>query len=167
VSRFLLFQYGYLLVLFFAQLLWLDLPLNQSSKNRHPCFVPDVRKKLSVFTLHMFAVGFSCIAFIMLRKFPSLPSFLFFNHKKVFVNFSYNNLHDQGFPSFFFFGPGAWTQGLPTLWTTPPALLFVKGVFQDRISQTVCLGWLWATILLISASWVARITGVSHQCLAH
>jgi hypothetical protein len=24
-------------------------------------------------------------------------------------------------------------------------------------------GWLWTTILLISASWVARITGVSHQ----
>jgi hypothetical protein len=25
------------------------------------------------------------------------------------------------------------------------------------------LGWLWTTILLISASWVVRITGVSHQ----
>jgi hypothetical protein len=28
---------------------------------------------------------------------------------------------------------------------------------------TICLGWLWHVILLISASWVARITGVSHQ----
>jgi hypothetical protein len=27
---------------------------------------------------------------------------------------------------------------------------------------TVCLGWFWIMILLISASWVARITGVSH-----
>jgi hypothetical protein len=36
--------------------------------------------------------------------------------------------------------------------------------FQNRVSQTVCLGWLWTVILLISASWVARITGVSHWC---
>jgi hypothetical protein len=38
-------------------------------------------------------------------------------------------------------------------------------VFQDRISWTICLGWLWTAILLISVSWVARIRGVSHQCL--
>jgi hypothetical protein len=30
-----------------------------------------------------------------------------------------------------------------------------------------CLGWPWTTILLISASQVARITGVSHWCLPH
>jgi hypothetical protein len=35
--------------------------------------------------------------------------------------------------------------------------------FQDRVSQTVCPGCLWTVILLISASWVARIIGVSHQ----
>jgi hypothetical protein len=29
--------------------------------------------------------------------------------------------------------------------------------------ETICLGWLWNTILLISASRVARITGVSHR----
>jgi hypothetical protein len=28
---------------------------------------------------------------------------------------------------------------------------------------TICLGSLWTTILLISASWVARIIGMSHQ----
>jgi hypothetical protein len=27
---------------------------------------------------------------------------------------------------------------------------------------TICLGWLWTIIFLISASWVARITGGSH-----
>jgi hypothetical protein len=32
--------------------------------------------------------------------------------------------------------------------------------------QTISLGWLWTVILLISASWVARITGVSHRCPA-
>jgi hypothetical protein len=35
--------------------------------------------------------------------------------------------------------------------------------FRSRISQTICLCWLRAMILLISASWVARITGVSHH----
>jgi hypothetical protein len=28
---------------------------------------------------------------------------------------------------------------------------------------TVCLGWLWTSILLLSASWVTRITGVRHR----
>jgi hypothetical protein len=34
---------------------------------------------------------------------------------------------------------------------------FVKDFFWDRASQTICPGWLQAIILLISASWVARI----------
>jgi hypothetical protein len=36
---------------------------------------------------------------------------------------------------------------------------FLDGCFWVRVSQTISLGWLWTTILLISASWVARITG--------
>jgi hypothetical protein len=51
----------------------------------------------------------------------------------------------------------------PTPWATPPAP-FCEGFFWDRVSQTFCPGWLWITVLLISASWVARITGMSHQC---
>jgi hypothetical protein len=47
----------------------------------------------------------------------------------------------------------------PTPWATPPAL------FGDSVSQTICLGWLQTAILLMFASWVARITGMSHQCL--
>jgi hypothetical protein len=35
--------------------------------------------------------------------------------------------------------------------------------FQGRVSWTICPGWLWTSILLISASWVAGITGMSHQ----
>jgi hypothetical protein len=31
---------------------------------------------------------------------------------------------------------------------------------------TICPSWLQTVILLISASWVARITGVSHWCPA-
>jgi hypothetical protein len=53
----------------------------------------------------------------------------------------------------------------PSPWVTPPAL-FLWRVFQDRISQTVCLARLPTVILLISASWVARIAGVSHRCPA-
>jgi hypothetical protein len=44
------------------------------------------------------------------------------------------------------------------------------GCFQDSISQTISLGWLQTVIFLISASWVARITGISHQypvCLSY
>jgi hypothetical protein len=33
----------------------------------------------------------------------------------------------------------------------------------DRVLWTVSLGWLWTMILLISASWVAGITGVRHH----
>jgi hypothetical protein len=43
---------------------------------------------------------------------------------------------------------------------------FCDGYFPDRVSPIVCQGWLRTTILLISASLVARITGVSHQCCA-
>jgi hypothetical protein len=45
-------------------------------------------------------------------------------------------------------------------WATPPAL-FDMGIF--RVSLTICTGWLQNMILLISASWIAKITGVSHQ----
>jgi hypothetical protein len=38
------------------------------------------------------------------------------------------------------------------------------GYFWDRVLWTICPGKIVQTvILLISASWVARITGVSHQ----
>jgi hypothetical protein len=57
-----------------------------------------------------------------------------------------------------------WNWGLnsgPSPWATPPTLFYDR-YFQDSVSQTICPGWLWTTILLISASGVARITGVSH-----
>jgi hypothetical protein len=51
----------------------------------------------------------------------------------------------------------------PTPWATPPALFLWFFFFWNRVLQTICLGWLQTTIPLISASWVARITGVSHH----
>jgi hypothetical protein len=66
------------------------------------------------------------------------------------------------FPNFFFFfffcGIGAWTQGLHL---EPLYQLFLWRVFWDRVSRSICPGWLPASILQISASWVARI-GASH-----
>jgi hypothetical protein len=70
--------------------------------------------------------------------------------------------HSPGpFCSSFFFCTETWTQGLHL----EPAL-FLWRIFWDRISGTICLGWLQIVVLLISASWVARITGLSHWCLA-
>jgi hypothetical protein len=40
------------------------------------------------------------------------------------------------------------------------------GIFWDRVLQTICLGCLVTMILLISVFWIARIIGMSHQCLA-
>jgi hypothetical protein len=39
----------------------------------------------------------------------------------------------------------------------------VKGFFEIGSHKLFPRGWLWTTILLISASWVARITDVSHH----
>jgi hypothetical protein len=62
----------------------------------------------------------------------------------------------QVFITFFFFcGAGAWTQGFHLELVHQP--YFCDGSFRDRVLQTICLGWLWTTILLISAFWVARI----------
>jgi hypothetical protein len=36
---------------------------------------------------------------------------------------------------------------------------------KDRVSQNICLDWPRTMILLISASQVARITGISHHAL--
>jgi hypothetical protein len=68
------------------------------------------------------------------------------------------------FQFFFFFDTGVWTQGLnfePLHWS-----FLVVGFFRDKVWWTVWPGWLQTAILLITASWVARITGVSHWCLA-
>jgi hypothetical protein len=48
--------------------------------------------------------------------------------------------------------------------STTPLCVCVR-YFLDRVSWTICPFWLWTSILLISASWVTRIIGVSHQHL--
>jgi hypothetical protein len=66
---------------------------------------------------------------------------------------------------FFFFFQFLGLNSGPIPWATPQAL-FCDGYFRDRVSWTICSGWLWTLILLICASWIARITGVSHRCRA-
>jgi hypothetical protein len=43
---------------------------------------------------------------------------------------------------------------------------FVMGFFEIRSNILFAWGWLQTSVLLISASWVARIIGMSHQCPA-
>jgi hypothetical protein len=40
---------------------------------------------------------------------------------------------------------------------------FCDGFFLDRVFWTICQGWLWTWILLLSVFWVTKITGVNHQ----
>ena len=50
--------------------------LNSKGESGHPCLVPDFPNAFSFSPLRiMFAVGLSCIAFIMLRYVPSIPAF--------------------------------------------------------------------------------------------
>jgi hypothetical protein len=49
-----------------------------------------------------------------------------------------------------------------TTWAIP-STLFCAVYFWDRVLWTICLGCLRTMIFLISASWIARIPGVSHQ----
>jgi hypothetical protein len=48
----------------------------------------------------------------------------------------------------------------------PPATIFCDGFFEIESWELFALCWFWAMILLISVSWVARNTGVSHWHLA-
>ena len=61
--------------------------LNKSGKSGHPCLVPEFSGKAFSFSplSMMLAVGLSCIAFIMLKYIPSIPTLLVrFYHKWVF-----------------------------------------------------------------------------------
>jgi hypothetical protein len=63
---------------------------------------------------------------------------------------------------FFFWSMDVWTRGIhfePIY--QPFIMIFLKWGLLNYLPY-----WLWTTILLFSASWVARITDVSHWCLA-
>jgi hypothetical protein len=80
-------------------------------------------------------------------------------HNLYTVQFDYlENDHSMLTLFFFFCDAGAWTQGLHL----KPLHQLCDRFFWDPVSGTICVGWLHTTVLLISASWVARITGLSH-----
>jgi hypothetical protein len=54
-----------------------------------------------------------------------------------------------------------------TTWTTPPIHFFLIWLFWRWGIWNICPGWPQTLCLPISAFQVARITGVSHQHLAH
>ena len=63
--------------------------LNSRGESGHPCLVPDIRGNAFNFSALklMFAVGFSYIAFIMLRYAPSIPAFWIVFYQKWMLNF--------------------------------------------------------------------------------
>jgi hypothetical protein len=63
----------------------------------------------------------------------------------------------------YFLGTKVWTQ-CPYFEPLHQHFLVID-FFRDRVLWTIWLGWLWTVILLISAPWVARIIGLSHQHL--
>jgi hypothetical protein len=67
-------------------------------------------------------------------------------------------------PIIIFFGTGAWTQGFHL--ESLHQHYFCEGFFEIGSHETICSGLLQTAILLISASWVARITEASHWCQA-
>ena len=63
-----------------------------SGESRHPCLVPDLSGKAFGFcpVSMMLAIGFSYMAFIMLRNAPSIPTLLsVFYHKWVLYLIKY------------------------------------------------------------------------------
>jgi hypothetical protein len=88
---------------------------------------------------------------------------------------SWNDRHTPPHPTFSHWDGVLWTS-LPGLtWSHSPPALSLTCIWVDRhvlpcpaigwdlVLQIFCLGWLWTEILLLSASHVARITGVSHR----
>jgi hypothetical protein len=68
-----------------------------------------------------------------------------------------------------FFSTRLWTQSLQLEPFHQPPFVCVcvsDRYFRDRVSRTICPGWLGTLILLISASWVVTVTSVSHLRLA-
>jgi hypothetical protein len=67
-------------------------------------------------------------------------------------------------------GTGIWTQGFKLgkqarYHLNHNSAPFFLGYFGDRVSWTICLGWPQTVMILISASQVTRIIGISHQSL--
>jgi hypothetical protein len=71
---------------------------------------------------------------------------------------------------YYFGGIQVWTQGLMSAGQAlvPFHQLFLyTEYFWDRGSWTICQGWLQTAVLLIAASWLFRITGVTISVHLH
>jgi hypothetical protein len=108
---------------------------------------------------------YTCVVLHFYQKYTGLPITL---HPHQYLLFSAGGglvvcFHISFIFKIFFFTTGVWIQGLTLVrqalyhlsHSTSP---FCAGFFQDRVSHPICLDRLRTLILLISASWVARIT---------
>jgi hypothetical protein len=125
-------------------------------------------KKWMLATLVKFK-GYSCINPIQSYCLSGIPIWTS-AHMYLLISFYVNYIVEKYYDYFFFWQhlcfelrASALLGRCSTTWATPPAL-FCAGYFQDRVMWTICLSWLLTEILLISASQVARITGMTHWC---
>jgi hypothetical protein len=81
--------------------------------------------------------------------------------------FCYYRQHNKHLLNFLFFFFVILEFELRTFALSHSTSPFLWRVFWDKVSQTICLGWLRTAVLLISTSWIVRITDVSHQRLAN
>jgi hypothetical protein len=102
--------------------------------------------------------GFSAFKYF-LSGFPLVLWLYLVSGENIFLHFSPPEQWTKEF--FFFFVVLVFEFRAFTLsHSTSPT--FCDRVFWDRVSWTICPGLVWTVILLISASWVAKITGVGH-----
>jgi hypothetical protein len=95
----------------------------------------------------------------------SSSSFFFLSHHYHHCHLMHNifylvKLNDNSFLQYWGLNSG------PSPWAIYQSF-FCDRFFQDRLSWTICPGWLWTAIHLISVSWVARIIGMSHWHLGN
>jgi hypothetical protein len=112
---------------------------------------------------HLLIFVFLIIAILIAVRWNTMLFQFSFSWWLKMLNISSAVLYISSFLLFFFFSTGVWTQGLDFEPLHQPFL--TDGLFRDRVFRNICPDWLWTTILLISASWVAGITDMNHQCL--
>jgi hypothetical protein len=162
---------SYFYIILYIEILMLNISKMNSSWVSHPhgseiTFLPSLplSKSSSCYWTHVFPTS---IHFFNYKPWVDSDS-----HVKIAMPFSafsckHHTCRQPQTLQFFFFAELRFEFKAYTLsHSSSPFCGFFFFFFLYRVRKTICPGWLQTTILLISASWVARITGMSHQRLA-